>query len=366
MLGSFGSWVVPFQTGIFVDEFALTLSESGTLGTVEIGAMAVVMLICAPALRRWKRSRVATIGALMAASAQAATFWTGQYEALIGARLLTGVGCGLIYAAVLASTAAVSEPDRLMGFGQVLMNIAFALIFFVAPLIVAVWSGPAIFLAFALLTLALIPTFSALPLGKPSNEESSKVGDERTRITASPVAMHFFAVSLLNLGFGAAWGFAERAGTTIGLSPAAIGFLFSISTIAMIVGSLGVAIMGTRFGRAWPMLLAAIGCGVSGPLLMIGQDIVVYAAALMLFVTTNQFIAPYFMAGVSAQIESSGALSSMTGGVTFLTYSLGVGAGGYIIETASYAANGWFVFSVCVASGIVFFVNDKFIIKKAA
>lgn len=364
MFGSFGSWVVPVQTGLFVDDFNLSIPQSGLLGTVEIGGMSLAMLLAAPLTRRYSRARLAMVGAAIAALSQLLTILFIDYAPLVMIRLCTGLGCGLIYGAILAATASVQEPDRLMGLGQTLMNIAFAAIFFVAPRLIGAWGALGLFCFFAAMIFTTLPLYKALP---GSGVSTSDTPQSLKVYARQPVVWgHFLGVILLNIGFGAAWGFAERSGSDMGITPATIGLLFSISTIAMIGGSIAAAWLSNRVGRAWPMLISAVLCGFSGPLLMNGGTLALFSAGLMLFVATNQFIAPYFMAGVSAQIDSSGALSSLTGGVTFLAYSLGVGIGGYMVSFAGYGANGLLILIVCVLSGLIFFQNGRKISSRAA
>ena len=169
------------------------------------------------------------------------------------------------------------------------------------------------------------------------------------------VLIHVIAIVLLNLGLGALWGFLERVGVQIGLSTETIGAVLSASTIAMISGSMFAGWLAVRVGRAVPMLLASVFCGVSALGVMTAETLFVYAAAVMLYGVAYLFLGPYIIVGVGSALDSSGRLAPACGGIMFLSYSIGIGGGGYIVDAFSYPAIGWAAFVSCVVSGVLFF-----------
>ncbi len=146
-LGSLGIYMVPFQVGALMDGLGLAATQSGFLGTLEIGALSVTTLLLAPLLGRWPLSRVALWGGALAALGELMTATMVSFGTLAAARLLTGIGCGGIYGAVSAAVARTQDPDRLYAQGLALMNLAFLVSFLILPRVLISGGHAALFAA---------------------------------------------------------------------------------------------------------------------------------------------------------------------------------------------------------------------------
>lgn len=353
-----GIYIVPFQIGAWMDGLQLSAVQSGLLGTLEIAAMSITAIIVAPTMSRWPRTNAAMVGALMAIAGQVLTAGIDHYVLLAFVRLTVGIGCGLIFAAVVAAIATAKEPDRLMGYGQAVMNLSFMLVFLLIPYAL-LWQGQqGLFLCLAALMMLSFPLYRLLPDEGATVQDSDVLPSVHQNVGIH-VLIHVIAIVLLNLGLGALWGFLERVGVQIGLSTETIGAVLSASTIAMISGSMFAGWLAVRVGRAVPMLLASVFCGVSALGVMTAETLFVYAAAVMLYGVAYLFLGPYIIVGVGSALDSSGRLAPACGGIMFLSYSIGIGGGGYIVDAFSYPAIGWAAFVSCVVSGVLFFFNAR-------
>ncbi len=355
MNGNLGVYVVPFQIGAWMDGLQYSAAQSGVLGTLEIAAMSLTAIIVAPLMPRWSRANAAMAGAVVAIAAQVTTAGVDQYLLLVCARLLVGIGCGLIFAAVVAAIATSQEPDRLMGFGQAVMNLSFMVVFVLIPYTLLWQAQRGLFLGLAALMLVSMPLYRLLPEG--ANLGGSSDTPALPRNIGARVLIHFIAIIILNLGLGALWGFLERVGVQLGLSPEIIGTVLSASTLAMIAGSLFAGWLGIRIGRAVPMLVASLLCGASALAVMTAEALGMYASAVMLYGLAYLFLGPYIIVGMASALDPSGRLAPACGGVMFFSYSLGIAGGGYIADTFSYATIGWIALVGCAVSGMLFYVN---------
>ncbi len=357
MNGNLGVYVVPFQIGAWMDGLQLSAAQSGLLGTLEIAAMSLTAIVVAPIMPRWSHIKAAMTGALIAIAAQAATSGVDPYFLLALARLAVGIGCGLIFAAVVAAIATSPEPDRLMGFGQAVMNLSFMFVFVLIPYTLLWQAQRGLFLGLAALMLVSMPLYRLLPDGASISGHADAPAPPRN--ISVRVLIHFVAIVILNLGLGALWGFLERLGVQIGLSAETIGTVLSLSTIGMIAGSLFAGWLGIRLGRAVPMLVASLLCGISALAVMTADSLAMYASAIMLYGVAYLFVGPYIIVGMASALDTSGRLAPACGGVMFFSYSLGIAGGGYIADTFSYSTIGWLALAGCTFSGILFFANAR-------
>jgi predicted MFS family arabinose efflux permease len=357
-----GVYLVPFQIGVWMDGLQFSASRSGMLGTLEVATMSITSIVAAPRIVGFSLSKVAIAGLVVAVIAQVLTGVSNDVSILVILRVLAGIGCGFIFAAVVSAVAQSKDPDRLMGYGQAVMNLLFMGVFLIIPYALNLHLLRGLFFGLALLMLISLPAFWVLPGTTAMRDD---VLDRKNDLDGARVAIHFAAIMLLNVGLGALWGFLERAGIQIGLSASIVASVLSASTLAMIAGSLFAGWLGTRIGRALPMLVAAILCGIAALAAMTAQSLVVYASAVMLYGAAYLFLGPYIIVGMSSALDPSGRLAPASGGVMWLSYSIGIGGGGLIADTISLGAIGWLAFFGCIVSGVLFLLNARHVEGKS-
>ena len=353
--GNLGVYVVPFQIGAWMDGLHYSAAQSGLLGTVEIAAMSITAILVAPLMPRRSPASVAMVGAILAIVAQLVTAGIDQYPLLAVARGAAGLGCGLVFASVVAAIAVTRDPDRLLGLGQAVMNLLFMVVFVLIPYSLQWHLHRGLFVGLAVLMIVSIPAYCLLP----DRVAAAEHGGVKTLPigVGFRVVIHFIAIVLLNVGLGALWGFIERVGVQIGLAAETIGTILSASTLAMIAGSLFAGWLGVRIGRAIPMLVASVLCGASAFAVMTADTLMVYAASVMTYGAAYLFLGPYMIVGMSSALDASGRLAPACGGAMFLSYAVGIGGGGIIADTLSFSAIGWIASAACIASGLLFFMN---------
>ncbi len=342
-----GTYFVPLQIGAVIDGLGLTATQSGLLGAVEIAAMSLTAILIAPKLADWSLRRVAIGGALLAAACEIFTAPVETFSLLLPLRSLVGVGCGCIFGAVCATAASSNSPDRTFAWGQAVMNSLFLVMFLILPYTLAFGVHRGLFVSLGILLLIATPLYRKLrTTGIPARAAETGQGGHLPIIS-----LHILATALLNIGLGALWGFVERIGTVrLGLTIETVGTILSVATLFMIGGSAFAGWLGTRIGRIIPMVTAAMLCAGAAFSITHTNSPTVYFVGLMVYNAAYLFIGPYIIAGTASALDPSGRLASTFGGSMFFFYSVGVGAGGLMIDLVSLSAIGWLALIGCLAA----------------
>jgi predicted MFS family arabinose efflux permease len=346
--------MVPFQIGALIDGLRLSAGSSSLLGTAELLAMSLTSILVAPVMRRMPLERLALMGIVLAVVGEAATAFVRNLWVLGAWRVATGVGSGAALAAVTTSVALAPNPDRTMGLGLTLTSLLFFILFFGTPQIIASLGYQGLFLTLgaciALMGLAAL----WIPRALPVPEESSRHGSCTTRLDRARVATLALAIFALNLGLGAEWSFAERIGRGIGLDALQTGEVLSACTIAMICGSAAAGFMGNRFGYRWPLVVGSVACGIACYCTAASNSLVGYALGSLIYNFFYLMLGPFSIVGVPSTLDASGRLAAAAGGLMWLSYSIGVTAGGLITENANVNAIGTLALTACLAAAAAF------------
>lgn len=355
-VGHLGIYAVPIQIGSLMDWLGISAAGSGMLGTAELLAIALTSIAVSPRVTSWNLSRLAVGGALLAAAAELLTLAADAGPALFAARITVGVGCGAVYAAVCAIAAGTGQPDRVFAAGTALMNGGFLVLFAVLPHVSAALGPQAVFPALGLLLACFAPFLGRLP---PSPGLAAETEGQRSRAAPAAVVSHFAGLVCLNLGLGATWGFAERMGLDAGATPVEVGNILSASMLPMIGGCLLATVLGARYGRTLPVLVASLCCAISAFGMAAGLSVAVYTASVMLYGAAYLFVGPYVISGIPSALDPSGRLAAAAGGTMWLSYSLGLTAGGLIVDLASTRGIGWLALVGCSAAAPLFFAASR-------
>ena len=360
VVGTLGVWMAPFQIGALIDGLSFSSAQSGLIGTVEIAAMSITAVLVTALLARWTSAQIAIFGALLACIFQLSSALITDSVVLMFARLITGVGCGLIFGSMCAAAAASKNPDRDFAFAQAVMNVIYIVLFAITPYVLIAGQYRGLFLGYALLMVVAIPFIRLIDLRSDPTQGEEHIPAVSKR-KMGLVIVGFCATAIFSTGAGALWGFVERMGAeNVGLSVNDIGLLLSASVVFMLGGSLAAGILGVRWGRTAPLVLASVLSGVGVLIASVANTYWWYAIGLMLYSFWYLFITPYIIAGTSSTLDSTGKLASAMGGTMFLFYSVGVGVGGFIVEYLSLAAIGWFgLLTSSLAAGLFAITSQK-------
>lgn len=339
-----GTSTMPFQIGALMDGAGYSASLAGTYGFFVVASLALVMLLISPVIHRMRPELLAVAGGVLGAAAHAGIYYLVPGTALLFAlAIVAGAAYGLVFAGMVAASAAYRNAERLYGVAN-----AGALVFLVAIMTAFPYStklmgpfGP--FLFIALMLLVPCPAFLILK-GKPKDEGHAEVGPKGF---GTGVYALLATWSAFSLGTGALWSFAERIGHDLKLDPETVGFVLSASTFSGIAGTGIAAIFAGKIPRLASLVIGMITTGLACAMVGLASNIVVYGIGVMAYWVFYMFLYSA-MLGVAALMDPSGRVGTAGGGFERMAFAVGAPLGGLVVDHLSYAWLGILACSSCL------------------
>lgn len=342
-----GNNFTTYLVGGLIDKYQFTPFAMGAWNMAETLSYAAAMFLIAPRARQLDARVLALVASVLVFASQAGSALTGNYALLFAGRIGTGLGFGILNAAVNLAAGRTSNPARWISLGIAFQTVLFAGIALGLPQVGAVYGVTGMFLALAAMSAVLGLMSMLLPGGKGADADEAQnanppIGSDGLRILA---AMAFFTFGSL-----AIWPFIERTANAIGVAPTRFGVIQSAAVLASAVGNAALALVINRLPRAWP-LAAALGlCSVTCALLTTVGSELAFAASFIAFMV-SWFLSYPLLLGLAYTHDDSGRLAVMTTGTWLLSTSLGsVAAGGIAQLFGNYTLIGPFGGLVCFAA----------------
>lgn len=312
-------------------------TEAGMVGAANIYGASVGALVAVLIVRhvRWRLALGLLLAVLLVIDLSSlaihAPVLLTAVRALHG--LVGGTAVGVTYS-VMART---RSPDRAFGMLLLLQQGLGGLGLMFLPSLVPVYGTRILFLVLAALTsLALLGMF-AIPRDEASTAGERPVYlalDARTRWTAALTLLALFLFQAGNMSLAA---FIIGLGESFSLDRGFIGQALGWATWLGAGGAVLVIMMGTRFGRLQPLLLAmAITlAGIAG-FFWSGNHLVFFLANLVTAITWS-FVVPYLF-GMASALDASGRMASLAGFASKLGLASGTAAAGLVLRWGDYQA----------------------------
>jgi predicted MFS family arabinose efflux permease len=337
-VGYAGMNALPFLLGSLMDHLALDEGAAGLLGSFELGALAVASAIAAPQMARRSRRGAAFLGAAVATLGHLVSGVVESYSFLVGARLVAGIGEGVVLAAAGAVAAGSTDPDRLFARTFLWGGLAIAVFLAVLPYATVPWGYAGGFALVAAVSLVCMPLLTWM--GARPAQDDGRVVPPLPHVGLGVSALA--GVILFALGQGALWAFTERIGQSIGLTPEAVGIALGATQLAALSGAAFAWWLGTRRGRAGPLVIGVGGSALSTWALVHTGSTVGFWVILLLWGIAYFFALPYLL-GTAAALDRHGRWSAAAMGLSMAGVALGPGSAGFVISLWGYTALGWLV-----------------------
>ena len=130
--------LLPFVVGTYIGLMGFSEAQAGNLVSVELLAIGTTSFLLAPWVNKVP-IRLVFIGALIAATGNAACLFGDSYSYILQCRLFAGIGCGLLMAIGNSVIASYPEPDRLFGQMTTLTVIMMLILFNIIPTVTTEW-----------------------------------------------------------------------------------------------------------------------------------------------------------------------------------------------------------------------------------
>jgi predicted MFS family arabinose efflux permease len=324
-----GNNFTTYLVGGLMDRFGFSPFAMGAWSMAETLSYAAAMFLIAPRARQLDARVLAIAASVLVVLSQAGSALIGNYALLFVGRIGTGLGFGILNAAVNLAAGRTGHPARWISLGIAFQTVLFAGIALALPQLGASHGAPGMFLGLAAIALALGLLTLFLPGGAdPAEPDLAKVpnaplGNDGLRVLA---AMALFAFGTL-----AIWPFIERTAHAIGVPATQFGQFQSMATLASALGNAVLAAITARLPRAKPLALVLGACGLTCALLTTVGSAPAFAAAFIFYYVT-WFLTYPMLLGLAYDCDSSGRLAVMTTGTWLLAQSLGSLAAGAIAQ----------------------------------
>jgi predicted MFS family arabinose efflux permease len=266
--------------------------------------------------RQW-----AVFGGLLTIAGAALTLVSPSLPVLFAARMIAGIGAGIVGAKATSVLSHGIEREKLIAAVTIVAILNAAIWLTVLPYMIDKlgYRGPYV----CLLLISLIGTYLLRRLPSLSSRRKTKWTSESPQSPFTFAALLIIlALFLTQLGQGAFWSLEETYGSRAGFSSHTIGMLLAISTLLLLLGAAGAAWASERFGRFSAMLILVAVNAVS--ILIVSTIAIhwVFVAANVLQSLTNLSSVIYQL-GLSATIDRTGRVIAVSTGLVTLGNGLG-------------------------------------------
>jgi len=234
-------------------------------------------------------------------------------------RLIAGIGAGIVGANAMSVLSRGIEREKIIAILTMISIVNAALWLVVMPYSVDRFGYRGAYACLLLICLGGTCLLARLP----SSPARQKISSQASRVPFTPPAvLVVIAIFLTQLGQGAFWSLEDAFGRRAGFSSHGIGVLLSASTLLLLLGAMGAAWAGDRFGRFPSMQLLILVNAVSIVLISTVAVHWVFIAANILQSVTNLSSLIYQL-GLSASLDHAGRLVAAATGLVTLGNGLG-------------------------------------------
>ena len=316
-----------------VHQLGFSLSQANYVAGLENAGKAVqsLLMMLLIAIVNWRYLCYAALGVLIAGNL--ACTQIASYDAFLVLRFFTGMATGTIVPLSYVIIGLTAAADR--NFALILMSLMVyaAVVFYALPSVFEALGFTGLVLLFA--------AFASLGLFVVRNLPSS--GKERQEADRGAVTIpwRFRGMALVTMfvyfvaTFGV-WANLSLIGRDGGLSAEETSKALALSQFFGIGGALAAMLLGSRFGRAWPL---ALGLGSSVAVLLLLNSFQAetgFLAAVCLFNLLWNFSHPYLL-GAQASFDPSGRQVSYATAMQMCGIAAGPTVAGWLLEDGSYA-----------------------------
>lgn len=330
---------LPMWVGAVVGANVATEPTAGWLATLELGTVALTMLL-ASRRQAFESVRVHAAFAALAIggytlSAIATSLWL-----LAPMRIVAGSGFGWLLAATLAAAARRDNPTRTFGIMEIALALYATGFYAVAGRAIQAAGMTGGFLAMAAALLLCAPGITALRT-TPRRPTGVHAQPPLTIADWAGIGAHFlFFVAMYSI-----WTFLSHKGHVVGVNAKDLGSLLSIAFVSGLAGAALTMLVIPAFGRRIVIPVGLL--FLAGAMLLLGRSTSADAFYLTVILIKFGFLLyTVSMSGHFAATDSSGRLNTIGLAMAMIGSSIGPALGGYGLAFLGFGG-----LSVVVAAG---------------
>ncbi len=326
--------ILPTMVGALVDYAGFTEAEAGWVAAVGFAGSALGAIVAGLRIRHFDPRILGVVGLIFLAVFDAASIFAGHLPTwlFVTFRFFSGLGGAVAYAAVMATIATMSNPERGYGVFMVLQFGLSAIGLYGLPFLLPVIGVSGLFLILsALAVLSLFLRGSVIHRAPVSAGTAVEI-----HMLLKPVALlSMFGIGLYetaNLGY---YTYTERIGVNFGLTDYQIGEVLGLATLLGVPSALAVVWMGDRFGQLRPISAALLVSILGLLILLYPLGPASYPIAMYMMGAAWAFGLPYFQA-VEARIDPGGSVVVVGGFFTSCGAAVGPAIAATLVRPDDY------------------------------
>lgn len=299
----------------------LSSRAAGFLLSMELAVSAFTTLLLSAYFHVRSTRRWAVLGGFLAVVGTVVTLASPALPILLAARLLAGIGAGIVGAEATSVLSRGFEREKVIAIVTIASIVNAAIWLTLLPYMIdrLGYRWPYI----CLLIVSLTGTYLLRRLPSLTNRP-----DTNQQVSQSPfnlpAAFVVTAIFLTQIGQGAFWSLEETFGSRAGFTSYTIGILLAVATLLLLLGAVGAAWASARFGRFSGMLILI---GVNAMSILLVSTVAshwIFVAANILQSVTNLSSVIYQL-GLAAAMDRTGRVIAASTGLVTLGNGLGPG-----------------------------------------
>lgn len=342
----------PLTVGALISGLEIGEVEAGALVTAEFLVMGITSILVAPVSVRIPYRFLALVGGILLLAGHACSATAAGLDELYPWRIMAGMGCGCLAAAVNAAIAQARAPDRLYGLAWAAgytFTAVFAVVITESNDLITydiVFGSLAVTLLIFLPLVWFVPDHGKAPASLSLPADSIRSG-----------SMLMVGIIVIGISMMAYYAFLERLAVQVGASAAETGRIVAAAVVAGIIGGLLAAPVARRLGLVTGLCTVSL-LHAATITLAVWTDSVIVLGAVAFFEAVLFIIMVPLMLTLAAGIDARGRWAAIAGGVFVLSTAIGPVIGAFLIEGTGYDAIAWIQWpAVLLAVGIFAWVN---------
>ncbi|GAB4147842.1 MAG: hypothetical protein Tsb0016_18640 [Sphingomonadales bacterium] len=363
-IGNLAAFALPVIVGGLVDHMALDTRAAGYLGTMEMIGLGLGAMLFSGVILKMSWRQFALIAVFLVAAANIATPYAFDTISLYAARLVSGLGGGMLLALGAAGLSSTRSPERVIGSVAIASMLFAGVVLYAFPLLLKQWGLTTMFFTIAGLNIFLSLLVFKLPRKSPyvAAMESKQAVDEKAANEAAqkpvkpvrpPLLLSISTLSGIFLFFTGAmafWVYIERVGVASSFATEQIATVLGLSQVFGALGALLAVLIATKLGnRLAPMAFCIVLAVICALLVTLEPSVLVYGIAACGFILAWDFLYPYLM-GVSIALDPSAKLVSYSLALQTIGKSLGPTLAALLIIGTDFSGAYWMCFGLFAAS----------------
>lgn len=354
-VGMMGFILLPIWIGAAVRDLNLVDAYVGWLAAAHLGGVAAASLGFSVIVDRLDRRRLAMFGAVLALAGNLASVFIHSIDDLMVARVICGLGEGVLLTAISAAASGARNPVRaftIMSFGLAIMAV---LAFPLMPRLIGLYGAPG---AFGLMAVAEILCIPAL-LWLPSRPEQSGLdmpsgGSLRELLTDGKVLLALVAYAIFYISDSIIWPFLERIGAQAGLSLMGVSILLAVASVISLAAPVAAHALGLRLGRAAPIAVGTMILALNACIIADSGSPYIFSGTVIVFAFLVLFITPYILE-IFSSLDPKGRVAGASPAFMSIGNALGPMASALILEEGmGFKGLGYLAGAIYILSAIIF------------